>query len=323
MNRDRWTRWLYPAAGLLLLFFSLYILQKELGHYSLADILRGLAQISDRQLAYALGFAFTGYFIISTYDLIAFRQLNHYLDRKRILFTTFITYAVSNTTGFTLLIGGGIRYRFYSLWGVPTRIIATITALGNLTFWLGLLTLSGLTLLLNPLQLPQSLRIQTIVMQYLGIAALALVGTYLYFCWRKKSLRIKGKIFRFPQASISLSQIAVFSLDWAFAAAVLYCLIPSYPHKSYLQFFSIYQLAMATSIMSNIPGGIGVFETVIIFLLPESIFAPDILSSLLVYRSIRFLIPLAIAIILVCCFEFRQKWRSKTRGQSHSKSHNK
>jgi uncharacterized membrane protein YbhN (UPF0104 family) len=72
---------------------------------------------------------------------------------------------------------------------------------------------------------------------------------------------------------------------------------------------------MAASIMSNIPGGIGVFETVIIFLLPESMFAPDVISSLLVYRSIRFLIPLAIALILVCCFELRQRWRSKTRNK--------
>lgn len=311
MKRDRWTRLIYPTVGVLLLFFSCYILQKELGRYSLEDIMGGIALISDRQLVSALGFAVIGYLVISTYDLIAFHQLNHYLDRKRILFTTFITYAVSNTTGFTLLIGGGIRYRFYSLWGVPTRIIAKITALGNLTFWLGLSTLTGITFLVNPLQLPQSLPIQTMAMQYLGIIALILVGIYLYFCWRRKCLKIKDRIFRFPRPAISLSQIAVFSLDWALAAAVLYCLTPSYPHKSYLQFFSIYLLGMTASIMSNIPGGIGVFETVIIFLMPQSIFAPDILSSLLVYRSIRFLIPLAIALILICCFELRQRWRSK------------
>lgn len=315
MNRDRWTRWILPILGLLLLTLSLYILQQELGHYSLKDIIKGLALISDRQLAWALCFALTGYIIISTYDLIAFRQLNHYLNRRRILFTTFITYAVSNTTGFTLLIGGGIRYRFYSCWGVPPRIVAKITALGNLTFWLGLLTLNGISFLIHPLRSPKSIPIHAATMQYLGIAALILVGTYLYFCWRKKSLQVRNTILRFPQLGIPLAQIAVFSLDWILAAAVLYCLIPSYPHKSYLQFFSVYQLGMTASIISNIPGGIGVFETVIIFLLPESIFAPDILSSLLVYRSIRFLIPLAIALILVGCFEFRQRWRSKTRSK--------
>ena len=311
MNRDRLTRWIYPTAGILLLVFSIYILQKEIGRYSLNDIINGIRHISDRQLFFALCFAFADYLVISCYDLIAFHKLDRYLDLQRILFTTFITYAVSNTTGFTLLIGGAIRYRFYSLWGVPNKIIAKITALGNLTFWLGLSTLSGITFLVNPLQLPRTLPIQTTAMQYLGIFALILVGIYLYLCWKRKSLKIKGKIFRFPKLTTSLGQITVFFLDWAFAAAVLYCLVPSYADKSYIQFFSIYLVAMAASIMSNIPGGIGVFETVIIFLLPESIFKPDILSSLLVYRSIRFLIPLAIALILICCFELRQRINTK------------
>ena len=309
MNRDRWTRWIYPTVGILLLIFSIYILQKELDRYSLDDILVSLSQIGDRQLFLALGLAIADCLAISSYDLIAFKQLNHYLDQKRILFTTFLTYAVSNTTGFTLLIGGGIRYRFYSHWGVPPRIVAKITALGNLTFWLGLFTLGGITFLVNPLQLPNNLPIQTVAMRYLGITALIIVGTYLYFCWQRKSIKIRGKIFRFPKPTTSLAQIAVFTLDWALAAAVLYCLIPDYLDKSYLRFFSIYLIAMSTSIMSNIPGGIGVFETVIIFLLPESIFKPDLLSSLLVYRSMRFLFPLAIALVLICCFELRQRWR--------------
>ena len=37
----------------------------------------------------------------------------------------------------------------------------------------------------------------------------------------------------------------------------------------------------------------------------------DILSSLLVYRSIRFLILLAIALIFICCFELRQRISNK------------
>ena len=311
---DRLTRWIYPTVGLLLLGFCLYVLQKELGHYSLDNILQSLVLISDRQLSYALSFAFLGYLVISNYDLIAFRHLNHYLDKKRILFTTFITYAVSNTTGFTLLIGGGIRYRFYSLWGVPTRIIAKITALGNLTFWLGLLTLSGIVFLVNPLQLPNSLEIEISVIRYLGIAALISVGIYLYFCWRRKRLKIRGRIVHFPRPITSIAQIMVFSLDWGLAAAVLYCLLPDYPSKSYFHFFNIYLLGMTASIMSNIPGGIGVFETVIIFLLPRTMIPPDILGSLLAYRAIRFLLPLSIALILIICFEIRRRLRGITGG---------
>ena len=307
MNRDRLTRWLYPSLGFLLLTFSLFILNQELGKYNLEDIIKSLALISDRQLLFSFSFTILGYLVISTYDLIAFVHLKYKLNIKRILFTTFITYAVSNTTGFNLIIGGGIRYRFYSRWGVPARKIAKIIALGNLTFWIGLLTLSGLSFISNPLHLPNSVNIDRLIIRFLGIIALTTLFIYLYCCKTSKRLKIGTKIFAFPKITISISQIALFSLDWTLAAAVLYWLIPDYLDKSYVGFLNIYLLAMSASILSNIPGGIGIFETIIIFLLPESINTPDILSSLLVYRAIRFLVPLSTALLLLCCFEVRQK----------------
>lgn len=312
MNRDR-KRWLYFTAGFLLLAFSLYTLHQHLDRYNLNDISNSLSAIDDRALILALGFAIASCVAISSYDLVAFWHFNHYLNTKRILFTTFITYAVSNTTGFTLLIGGGIRYRFYSLWGVPAKTIAKVTAWGNLTFWLGLLTLTGITFTINPLRLPSSFKIDIALIRCLGIIALIAIATYLYFCYRRKRWRIRGKTFRFPKLTTSAWQISIFSLDWALAAAILYFLLPSDANKTYWQFFSIYLLAMAASIISNIPGGIGVFETIIIFLLPESIYVPDILSSLLVYRAIRFLLPLAIALTIICIFELKQRVSASQR----------
>ena len=307
MNRDRALRWLCSTAGFSLLLFSLYTLHQQLNRYNLNDILNSLSAIDDRALIWALGFALASYLVISSYDLVAFRHFKYYLDPKRILFTTFLTYAISNTTGFTLLIGGAIRYRFYSLWGVPAKTIAKVTACGNITFWLGLLTLTGITFTINPLRLPEAFKVDIALVRWLGIIALIAIATYLYFCYRRKRWRIRGKTFRFPKLTTTAWQISIFSLDWALAAAILYCLLPIDADKSYWQFFSIYLLAMATSIISNIPGGIGVFETIIIFLLPKSIYVPDILSSLLVYRAIRFLLPLAIALITICIFELKRR----------------
>jgi uncharacterized membrane protein YbhN (UPF0104 family) len=307
MNRDRLSRLIYPTLGFLFFGFSLYILQQELDNYNLEDILSSLSLINKRQVFYAVFLTIIEYLVISSYDLISFYQLKCYLSIKRILFTTFITYAVSNTTGYTLLIGGGIRYRFYSFWGVATKDIAKIIALGNLTFWLGVLTLASITFITNPLQLPGSFDFDLLIMRCVGVVFLFLIGIYLYFCGIRKRLKIKQKTLLFPRLTTSISQIAIFSLDWAIAAAILYCLIPNYPGQTYFDFFSIYLLAMTTSIMSNVPGGIGIFETAIIFLLPHSLSASDILGSLLAYRGIRFLLPLATAIILVCCFEIRRR----------------
>ena len=205
------------------------------------------------------------------------------------------------------------RYRFYSLWHVPGKKIAEITAFGTLTFWLGLLTLTGITFAIGPLQLPVFFNVGALASRYLGVAALILVVIYLYCCWRIERLKIKHKILRFPKPITSLIQIAIFASDWAIAAAVLYCLIPDYLGKSYFQFFNVYLLSMATSIISSVPGGIGVFESVIIFLLPQDIFTPDLLSALLVYRAIRFLLPLAVAAIAVCCFELNRRFGATKR----------
>ena len=194
---------------------------------------------------------------------------------------------------------------------MPARIIARITVLGNLTFWLGLLSLSGITFLINPLQLPPPINIKLEAMRYLGIAALLTVGLYLYYGWRRKRWKISNQIFNFPLPTTSLAQITVFTLDWGLAAGVLYCLLPNYPYKSYWEFFNIYLFSMAASIISNIPGGIGVFETVVIFLLPGNISPPDVLGSLLIYRAIRFLLPLGIALILIICYEIRRKLKKQ------------
>ena len=175
MNRDRVTRWLFPTFGFFLLTFSLCILNKELSRYNPQDIISSLAKISDRQLVSALLFSVLSCGVISSYDLIAFKFLQRSLNFQRILFTSFLTYAISNTTGFTILIGGGIRYRFYSLWGVPAKSIAKIIALGNITFWLGVSSLTGIAFLFKPLQMPNPLSLDLFFIRCLGIVALGLV----------------------------------------------------------------------------------------------------------------------------------------------------
>lgn len=308
MNRDRLSSFIFPLLGCLLLVFSGYILSDQLNRYKLGDILASLASISQQQITYAIILTIVEYLVISSYDIVSFAHLKYRLPIGRILFTSFVTYAISNTTGFTLFIGSGIRYRFYSFWGVPGKDIAKIIALGNLTFCLGLLTLDGITFLINPLQLPGALKFDLVIMRCFGIFLISILSIYLYFCARRKRIKIKKQTYLFPRLSTSISQIILFSLDWAIAAAILYCLIPHYSNQTYPNFLGIYLLAMTASIISNVPGGIGVFESIIIYLLPRDLSAANILGSLLAYRGIRFFLPLLTAIIFICYFEIQRKF---------------
>lgn len=307
MNRDRLIKLLFSLVGLLILAFSLWILNQKLSKYNFNDVVNSLLAISDRQIFWAIGLTCLGYLVISTYDLIAFRHFNLPLDSKKIIFTAFLTYAISNVTGFTLLIGSSIRYRFYSGWGISTKNIAKIIAFSNLSFCLGAIAVGGIACTFNNLAASRLIQLNLITVRTLGLILMAMLGLYFYCCHQQKSVNISGVKYYFPPFITSFCQVITFSLDWASAAAVLYVLLPANANLTYINFYSIFFLAMTVSIVSHVPGGLGVFETVILWLLPPNIYTPDALSSFLSYRAIRQLLPFILAICLLSISEiYRQ-----------------
>ncbi|HEY9658525.1 MAG TPA: UPF0104 family protein, partial [Allocoleopsis sp.] len=63
--------------------------------------------------------------------------------------------------------------------------------------------------------------------------------------------------------------------------------------------------AMTAGIFSTVPGGLGVFETVILLLHPPSIPASQVLAALLAFRAVYFFLPLLIATGLMIGYEVR------------------
>src|SRR6185369_5064866 len=70
---------------------------------------------------------------------------------RRIMLTAFLSYAVSNNVGFAMVSGASVRYRFYTRWGVTAEELSRIVVAYSMTFWLGLLTLGGISLRWTPL----------------------------------------------------------------------------------------------------------------------------------------------------------------------------
>ncbi len=301
---------LLPFFGLGILIVCLWALNKEIRHYQITEVIRSLKAISWYRLSLAIAFTAFGYLAFATYDIIAFRYSKYPLSTGKILFTGFLSHAISNIVGFATLSGGAIRYRFYSHWGVPARIIALIIAFENLCFWLGLFAVGGITFLIEPLTLPSLLKLPFVSVHPIGFIFLLIVITYLILCAiRKQPLIIKGQSFAIPTLTSSLAQIIVSFLDWAFAAGVLYILLPTNTSLSYPGFFGIYLLAMIVSIISHVPGGLGVFETVTLLLLPTSVNSAAALGSLLAFRAVYYLLPLIVAMTLLGGYEIRRRVR--------------
>lgn len=302
--------------GLLLLMLSLWAIARELQEYNYHDILNSLAAIPKSRLSLAIWLTALGYLVMIGYDVLGFKYINCSLSWNKIAFTNFISSTFSNTIGFALLTGSAIRYRFYTNWGVPAVAIAQIIAFVNFTFWLGMFVTAGLIFITNPLTIPTQLHLPFATVRPIGIIFLLLIAIY-FLCsiLIKQPLIIHQHELRFPSLPISLAQIAISSLDWILAAAVLYVLFPSNTSLFYLDFLAIYLLAMFAGVVSNIPGGLGVFETVILLFLSSKISAVAILGSLLAYRGVYYFFPLLLAAGLLGIYElkFRSGISKKTQ----------
>ena len=292
--------------GLSLLVLSVWAIAKELHEYNYRDILNSLAAIPKSRLSWAVWLTALGYLVMVGYDILGFSYINRSLSWNKIALTSFISSAFSNTIGFALLTGSAIRYRFYSSWGVSAGAIAQVIAFANFTFWLGMFAVAGLLFIINPLKIPTQLHLPFATVRPIGVIFLLLVAAYLLgSIFIQQPLIIRGQEFRFPTLKISLAQIAISSFDWILAAAVLYAVLPSNISLSYLDFLGIYLLAMFAGVVSNVPGGLGVFETIILLILSSKVSAAAVLGSMLVYRGIYYFLPLLLAAGLLGIYEIK------------------
>ena len=295
--------------GLILLSVVLWVLHHELQQYHYHDIIRHMRNIPPRQVVFALLLTALNYFVLTGHDALAFRYLRYPLSYSKIALAAFLGYALSHNLGFALLSSASMRYRLYSTWGLSAGEIATVVAFNGVTFWFGVLLLGGLAFIWEPLPLPPVLQLPLFRSVYpLGFIFLLLAASYLVFsALRTTPLKIREWEFRFPSLRLAVAQVVLSSLDWTLAASVLYMLLPSSENLSYPFFLGVYILAQMAGVSSQVPGGLGVFETIIVLFLSPQLPAPAILGSLVVYRGIYYLLPLGIATVLLAIHELSQK----------------
>ncbi len=295
------------ALSLIICGIAIVMVWQELRRMSWGLVWENIGHLSPVQLAIAGLFTLCSYGAIANYDLLAFRYLKKQLPPHKVAFAGLITYTISPNVGFAFLSGSMLRYRLYRQWQVSQLDIAQVIAFTNLSLWVGLVTVGGFIFTVFNLPLPTAIELPLFAqsLRGLGLFCLALSGLYgLGNLLLQKPLRWRNHQFTFPSLQISLQQILIFGLDWGFAALALYSLfdIPI----SYPVFFGIYVLAMVAGLISTIPGGLGVFETVILFFLQATQPEEVILATLIVFRGLYYLLPFAIAVGALLLFEYRQ-----------------
>lgn len=300
-------RYVGPLIGLMLFVAALWVLHQALADYHYQDVVAYLDRLPHAQLFAALLATALSYLVTTGYDWLALRYIRRPLPWPKISFAALLSYAFSNSVGLSLLTSSSLRYRLYSSWGLTAVEIAKIVMFTTLTLWLGILTVGGGVLALDPLELG-AVPYLALDSRLLGALMLLLPTVYVLLgALRRRPLHWKLWELPMVRPRLALPQLAVGALDWVMAGVVLYALLPVDDGVGFGLVLGVFLVAQIAGLLSHIPGGLGVFESLVLALLGDRLPAADLLGALLAYRSIYYLLPLALAAIALGFYELRRQ----------------
>lgn len=296
--------WVGPLAILVLLVIALLVLHGELRAYRYHDITRAIFALPRSNVLMAVVFTFIAYALLPAYDAIALSYVGKPLPLHRLAFSSFISYGLSQTLGFPLITGSSVRYRFWSAWGLSTAEITQAVSFVGATFVLGMLFLSGTVFLLEPATTMELLGLPYGVLRPIGVVLFGVVATYIaWSAAQRRPLRFGGWEFPIPSLKVTTLQLCIAALDWTAAGAVLYALLPPGHRLSFLPFLGAFLLAQFAGQISHVPGGLGVFETLMVLLLKPYLPAASTVAALVVFRAIYYLLPFALSLLMLAGYE--------------------
>src|SRR3984885_4492722 len=285
-------------------------LRLVLEHFRFSNVLAHLRAIPAASIAAAIACTAASYWLLGFYDVLALRYLGKPLSYARTVFTAFIAYSFGHNFGIAAFTGGAVRYRLYSSQGLNAADVATVAGFCAVTSAIGLGALAGVSFLFAPHQGVNPSHLNRHIVQALGAVLLALIGAYaLWSMVGPRQIELRGWALRAPRPSVALPQIVLAVVDLALSALVLWFLLPANSGVGLLTFAGAYATAIVAGVISHVPGGLGVFESLIVLALP-SVPADQLLGSLLAWRAVYYLLPLLVAALLFGGQELRAQ-RSK------------
>jgi phosphatidylglycerol lysyltransferase len=137
-----------------------------------------------------------------------------------------------------------------------------------------------------------------------ALLVVVVIGYLITTGLRSQPIRFRGLQINLPSWKTGLLQVIVGAADWLLAGATLIILLPTTETASLPTLLVIYLSAQLIGLVSQVPGGLGVFETVFLLLVGGRIPAEAVMGSLFAYRVIYYLVPLLISSALLGVNEF-------------------
>ena len=313
-----WRRWVTVGVSVAAVSLAAFLLYRTFSRYSWQELVDSVASVPVGNLLLAGLFAALSYLCLTGFDWMATRYVGKRLPYPQVALASFLSLSMGHTIGMAALSSGMIRYRFYSRWGLSNEEVAKVILFCGLTVGIGLIALGGAGLLVRPDLGQRITGLGEPAMLALGAGCLALVALYLVLAaFLRRPLHLWRWSFQMPGLRLAIAQVVIGTTNFMLVAACLHQSLAAFTEMPYLGIAAIFVIANVTTLISHVPGGLGVIESVVMFILKDE----DVIGGLIAFRCIYFFIPLAIGgtIFLLTELVFRARGRQgqEQTGQSN------
>ncbi|WP_252090603.1 bifunctional lysylphosphatidylglycerol flippase/synthetase MprF [Pseudomonas sp. MWU13-3659] len=286
-------------------------LLSELDIYALHD---AMLSVPTHSLLGALLATLVGFVILLGYEWSASRYAAVQLPVRTLVLGGFSAFAIGNAIGLSMLSGGSVRYRLYARQGLGAAEVARMTVFASLSLGCALPPLAALATLSDLSAAATALRLPAPLLGSIAVAVLVATTALVIGLYRRRLpeqplahgllVQFGRRTLRLPNGRLAALQLVITALDVAAAATVLYMLLPEAP--PFGAFVLVYLLALAAGVLSHVPGGVGVFEAILLAAFANQLGAAPLAAALLLYRLIYVVLPLLVACVLLLANEARR-----------------
>ncbi|MET4655342.1 MULTISPECIES: bifunctional lysylphosphatidylglycerol flippase/synthetase MprF [unclassified Exiguobacterium] len=273
---------------IILIAFIFYQGQNELRSLSLKESIRAIQQIPSWKFILLIVSGLAAVATMFFYDFFLLRSLQVKVPIGLIFRASWIANSFNGIIGFGGLAGMGVRTALYRPFVEGTRLLKAIGWMAP-TLISGLSILSALSLL-NVFPAFEVLDLKKWLWPVI-IGVAFFFPVYLLFTFRRGS------------SSIRPSSIALYSLvslaEWFSAGVVVYFILAALgTDVSFSKVIGVFIIAATAGLISMVPGGFGSFDLVFLIGMQRAgVEEGIVLTGLLIYRLVYYLIPFVIGVI--------------------------
>lgn len=287
-------RWGLRALALILLAAGAWVVWRELHHLSWHELKHAFTAWGPWRISASVAAVVASYLCLAVNEWAGLRWAGARVPPMTTLFGSFCLNAFAHSLGTAVVVGAAVRLKVYAAHRVTLAEIVKVTAFTNVSFSLGMAGIAGGGLLATPAWRLHAVHMPVEIARVLGVVFLLSIPAYVILCAAVRGvLSVLGHKFFLPTWKWAIAQVVIGVVDNILTVLIPWVLLPT-NLIAFGPFMGAFAVATVTGVVSSVPGGAGVFESVLLTLLPHVDRAP-LAAAFIGYRLFYFLIPLGMA----------------------------